>query len=173
MGGAPTLPLIGPSCAYAGYHDHLSGPAAASVTFRFLVDAWTSPKTSATLRCLTAASSQACASASRLVSFRWPSPQCPNDAPAHVQLYKSRPTVFHGLFHDAPVGLHLAPLGPSTFLPGVPPPSSPGSLHLPPRSSSTFLPGVPPPSSPCPSMWTANCPVVLVVTCGNEPNRRL
>jgi len=37
MGGAPTLPLIGPSCAYAGYHDHLSGPAAASVTFRLLV----------------------------------------------------------------------------------------------------------------------------------------
>ena len=69
MGGAPTLPLIGPSCAYAGYHDHLSGPAAASVTFRFLVDAWTSPKTSATLRCLTAASSQACASDSRRVFF--------------------------------------------------------------------------------------------------------
>ena len=69
MGGASTLPLIGPSCAYAGYHDHLSGPAAASVTFRFLVDAWTSPKTSATLRCLTAASSQACASDSRRVFF--------------------------------------------------------------------------------------------------------
>ena len=172
----------------------------------------------------------------------------PNNTPARVQLYKSRPTVFHGLFHDVPVGLHLAPLGSSTlhpwvpppcspgflhlaplgsstflpgvappssplcftgcfmmlplastFLPGVAPPSSPlcftgcfmmlplastlhpwvpppctpGSLHLPPRGSSTFLPGVPPPSSPCPSMWTANCPVVLVVTCGNEPNRRL
>ncbi len=106
------------------------------------------------------------------------------------------PAVFHGLFHDAPVGLHLAPVGSSilhpwvppsctpgflhraprsssTFLPGVAPPSSPEFLHLAPLGPSTFLPGVPPPSSPCPSMWTANCPVVLVVTCGNEPNRRL
>ena len=58
------------------------------------------------------------------------------------------PAVFHGLFHDAPVGLHRAPLGSSTFLPGVPPPCTRGFLHLPPRSSSTFLPGVPPPSSP-------------------------
>jgi len=83
------------------------------------------------------------------------------------------PAVFHGLFHDVPVGLHLPPRGSSTLHPGVPPPSSPGSLHLAPLGPSTFLPGVPPPSSPCPSMWTANCPVVLVVTCGNEPNRRL
>ena len=83
------------------------------------------------------------------------------------------PAVFHGLFHDVPVGLHLPPRGSSTLHPGVPPPSSPGSLHLAPLGPSTFLPGVPPPSSPCPSMWTANCPVVLVVTRGNEPNRRL
>ena len=69
--------------------------------------------------------------------------------------------------------LHLAPLGPSTLHPWVPPPCTPGSLHLAPLGPSTFLPGVPPPSSPCPSMWTANCPVVLVVTRGNEPNRRL
>ena len=99
------------------------------------------------------------------------------------------PPCTRGFLHLAPVGpstlhpwvpppsspgfLHLAPLSSSTFLPGVPPPSSPGFLHLAPLGPSTFLPGVPPPSSPCPSMWTANCPVVLVVTRGNEPNRRL
>ena len=74
---------------------------------------------------------------------------------------------------SSPGFLHLPPLSSSTFLPGVPPPSSPEFLYLAPLGPSTFLPGVPPPSSPCPSMWTANCPVVLVVTCGNEPNRRL
>ena len=51
MGGPPTLPPQGPSCAFTGYHDHLSGPAAASVTSRFPSDTRTLPMTLPAPRC--------------------------------------------------------------------------------------------------------------------------
>ena len=244
------LPPQGPSCAYTGYHDHLSGPAAASVTSRFPSDTRTLPMTLPAPRCRDSSVPyrHVCPGLRLSLSsrvFRCPAPQCRTTRQLAYSFTKVAPLCFTGCFMMLPLAstlhpwvpppctpgaLHLAPRSSSTFLPGVPPPCSPGLLHLPPRSSSTFLPGaappcspeflhlaprcvsrvvsccssvtstllpgaappsspgflhlpprnsstlhpwVPPPSSPCPSMWTANCPVVLVVTCGNEPNRRL
>ena len=121
--------------------------------------------------------------------FRWPSPQCRTTRQLAYSFTKVAPLCFTDCFMMFPLAstlhpwvpppcspgfLHLAPLGSSTFLPGVappssplcftgcfmmlplastllpwvPPPSSPGFLHLAPRGSSTLLPWVPPPSSP-------------------------
>ena len=162
------LPPQGPSCAYTGYHDHLSGPAAASVTSRFPSDTRTLPMTLPAPRCRDSSVPyrHVCPGLRLSLSsrvFRCPAPQCRTTRQLAYSFTKVAPLCFTGCFMMLPLAstlhpwvpppctpgsLHLAPLGPSTLHPWGPPPCSPEFLHLPPRGSSTLLPGAAPPSSP-------------------------
>ena len=162
------LPPQGPSCAYTGYHDHPSGPAAASVTSRFPSDTRTLPMTLPAPRCRDSSVPyrHVCPGLRLSLSsrvFRCPAPQCRTTRQLAYSFTKVAPLCFTGCFMMLPLAstlhpwvpppctpgsLHLAPRSSSTLLPGAAPPCSPEFLHLPPRSSSTFLPGAAPPSSP-------------------------